>query len=114
MAARTVDAETHDAAKAMIRAAYNDGLVSAYTWKTWENFKKLLSGKRRRSNKRDRVLQIDEYLRLMEHLSSHLKPLIATALYIPGHVKASWYLRGAAILPLLVLPGIGSILKHEP
>ena len=81
MAARTVDAETHDAAKAMVRAAYNDGLVSAHTWKTWENFKKLLSGKRRRSNKRDRVLQIDEYLRLMEHLSSHLKPLIATALY---------------------------------
>ena len=78
---RTIDAETHDAAKTMVRAAWLDNKISKKTWTTWELFKKLLSGKNRRSNARSRVLEIGEYCRLTDHLSKHLVPLVATALY---------------------------------
>jgi integrase len=81
LADRTIDAETHDSAKAMIRAAWQDGQISTKTWKAWEQFKKLLSGKNRRSNKRERVLEIEEYYRLLEHLPRHLKPLIEIAMF---------------------------------
>ena len=78
----TTDHETHSAAKAAIKAAWFDNEVSAETWKTWQNFKKLISGKKaRKQYARSRVLEIEEYCRLIPHLPRHLKVLVDVALF---------------------------------
>ena len=78
----TTDHETHSAAKAAIKAAWFDNEVSAETWKTWQNFKKLISGKKaRKQYARSRVLAIEEYCRLVPHLPRHLKALIEVDLF---------------------------------
>jgi integrase len=77
----TTDHETHSAAKAAIKAAWFDNEVSAETWKTWQSFKKLISGRKaRRQYVRTRVLTISEYCRLTPHLPPHLKALVHVAL----------------------------------
>jgi len=81
-AASTTDHETHSAAKAAIKAAWFDNEVSAETWKTWQNFKKLISGKKaRKKYARSRVLEIEEYCKLIAHLPRHLKALLDVDLF---------------------------------
>ena len=78
----TTDHETHSAAKAAIKAAWYDNEVSAETWKSWQNFKKLISGKKaRKQYARTRVLEIEEHCRLIDHLPLHLKALVDVALF---------------------------------
>jgi integrase len=78
----TTDHETHSAAKAAVKAAWFDNEVSAETWKTWQNFKKLISGKKaRRQYARSRVLEVEEYCRLVAHLPRHLKALVDVDLF---------------------------------
>jgi integrase len=78
----TTDHETHSAAKAAIKAAWFDNELSAETWKTWQNFKKLISGKKaRKQYARSRVLEIEEYNRLIPHLPRHLAVLVELALF---------------------------------
>ena len=78
----TADHETHSAAKAAIKAAWFDNEISAETWKTWQNFKKLISGKRaRKQYARKRVLEVEEYCRLILCLLPHQKNLVDVSLF---------------------------------
>ena len=78
----TTDHETHSAAKAAVKAAWFDNEISAETWKTWQNFKKLISGKKaRKQYARSRVLEIEEYCRLIPHSPYHLAVLVGVALF---------------------------------
>jgi integrase len=78
----TTDHETHSAAKAAMRAIWQDNEITAETWKTWENFKKLISGKKAiKQYARSRVLEIEEHCRLIAHLPRHLKALVDVALF---------------------------------
>ena len=78
----TTDHESHSAAKAAVKALWQDGEISLATWRTWENFKKLIRGKKaKKKYARNRVLEIEEYCRLIPHLPQHLKELIEVALY---------------------------------
>jgi len=78
----TTDHETHSAAKAAVKAAWYDNEVSAETWKSWQNFKKLISGKKaRKQYARSRVLEIEEYCRLSTALPRHLRILIDVNLF---------------------------------
>jgi integrase len=78
----TTDHETHSAAKAAIKALYQDGEIGLETWRTWENFKKLVRGKKaKKQYARTRVLEVEEYCRLAPHLSRHLKYLVDVALF---------------------------------
>ena len=78
----TTDHETHSAAKAAVKAAWYDNEVSAETWKSWQNFKKLISGKKaRKQYARSRVLEIEEYCKLASHLPRHLKALVDVNLF---------------------------------
>lgn len=78
----TTDHETHSAAKAAMRAIWLDNEITAVTWKTWENFKKLISGKKaKKKYARDRVLEIEEYCQLRPHLPHHLQVLVDINLF---------------------------------
>jgi integrase len=78
----TTDHETHSAAKAAMRAVWLDNEITAETWKTWENFKKLISGKKaKRKYARDRVLEVEEYCQLRPHLPYHLQVLTDVNLF---------------------------------
>ncbi|MEE9120707.1 MAG: site-specific integrase [Syntrophobacteria bacterium] len=78
----TTDHETHSAAKAAMRAIWLDNEITAETWKTWENFKKLISGKKaQKKYARNRVLETEEYCRLNTHLPYHLKVLLDINLF---------------------------------
>ena len=78
----TTDHETHSAAKAAIKAAWHDNEIGVETWKTWENFKKLVRGRKaRRKYVRTRVLEIEEYCRLAPHLLPHQKNLVDVSLF---------------------------------
>ena len=78
----TTDHESHSAGKAAVKALYQDGEISLETWRTWEQFKKLISGRKaRKKYARTRVLEIEEYCRLAPHLPRHLKELVDVALF---------------------------------
>jgi integrase len=78
----TTDHETHSAAKASVKAAWHDNEIGVETWKTWENFKKLVRGRKaRRKYVRTRVLEIEEYCRLALHLLPHQKNLVDVSLF---------------------------------
>jgi integrase len=78
----TTDHESHSAAKAAIKALYQDGEIGLETWRTWENFKKLIRGKKaKKKYARKRVLELEEYCRLDPHLPRHLKDLVEFALF---------------------------------
>ena len=78
----TTDHETHSAAEAAVKAAWFDNEVSAGTWKSWQNFKKLISGRKaRKQYARHRVLEIEEYCRLTPCLLSHQKNLVDVSLF---------------------------------
>jgi hypothetical protein len=62
----------------MISKAFDNDLITGDTLKTFKRIQRLLKGN---TNARDRVLSLDEYHRLMDHLSAHLKPIIATAFF---------------------------------
>ena len=65
-----------------MRAIWQDNEITAETWKTWENFKKLISGKKAiKQYARSRVLEIEEHCRLIAHLPRHLKALVDVALF---------------------------------
>jgi integrase len=73
----TVDQEIA-AARNMINKAFDNDLVGGDTLKTFKKVKKLL---RRNANARDKILPLDQFLRLLEYLPQHAKTIIATAFY---------------------------------
>jgi len=77
MADGTIDKEI-GTVQTMVRKAFFNDLVSGDTLKIFERVEDLLKVG---ANARDRTLSLDEYHGLMNHLSGHLKPIIATALY---------------------------------
>jgi len=78
----TTDHETHSAAKAAVKAAWQDNEISAETWRTWESFKQLIRGRKaRRKYVRTRVLEIEEYCRLTPRLLPHQKNLVDVSLF---------------------------------
>lgn len=62
----------------MARKAFFNDLIGGDTLKIFERVDNLLKGS---ANARDRILSLDEYHELMDHLPVHLKPVIATAFY---------------------------------
>jgi integrase len=73
----TIDKELTMVQTMVNKAFYND-LVSGDTLKTFKRLKRLLTGKR---NARDRILSLDEFHALMDHLPFHSKNIVATAFY---------------------------------
>ena len=65
-------------AKAMVNKAFDNDIVGGDTLKTFKRIKKML---RKNANRRTRILSLDEYDRLIEHLPAYLKPIIATGFY---------------------------------
>jgi integrase len=67
------------AAKTIINAAYEEGnKVSADTVQTFKKVPKLL---RKGSNKRNKVLTVDEFDRLIKHVPKHTLAILSTAFY---------------------------------
>jgi len=73
----TVDQEIGKV-KAMIFKAFDNDLVGGDTLKSFKRVKKLLKGN---SNARDKILSKDQFNKLLEHSSRHLKGILATAYY---------------------------------
>jgi integrase len=69
------------AAKTVVNAAFDDGRVSEKVFRTFRKIKKHLRGKRRHANARGRILSRAEYLKLIDALPAHLRPVIATAFF---------------------------------
>ncbi|HVO83181.1 MAG TPA: site-specific integrase [Syntrophobacteria bacterium] len=74
---RTVDYYMGEARR-MVKVAFDNNKVSARTWRTFANVKKLLGAG---ENVRRRVFELDEYLSLYPHLSARLRPLFDLALF---------------------------------
>jgi integrase len=77
MADATVDQEI-SSAKTMIFKAFDNGLISGDTLKTFKVVKKLLKSN---ANARDRVLSKAEFETLLNKASKHLKPILLTGYY---------------------------------
>ncbi len=73
----TVDQEL-GAARTAIKKAFENDLLSGEPLKVFQKVKKLLKPK---ANKRDRIIEPDEFRALVAASSLHLKPIIATAYY---------------------------------
>ena len=73
----TIDREL-SAAKTMIIKAFDNGIVSGDTLKTFKVVKKLLKAN---SNARDRVLSPEEFQNLLENSPGYLRPILLTAYY---------------------------------
>jgi len=73
----TIDQET-GAAKTMIMKAFNNRKIDGEPLRVFKAVKKLLKGN---ANARDRILSKDEFERLMDNASPHLKPIIAMGYY---------------------------------
>ena len=73
----TIDKEI-STAQTMVRKAFFNDLIGGNTLKIFERVDNLLRGS---ENARERILSLDEYHRLMDHLPAHLKPVVATAFY---------------------------------
>jgi integrase len=73
----TIDKEI-GTVQTMVRKAFFNDQVSGDTLKIFERVENLVRGN---ANARDRILSLDEYHMLMNHLPGHLKPVIATAFY---------------------------------
>lgn len=74
----TIDQEI-GSAKTVINRAFDDDLVGGDTLKKFKKAKKYLTGKKRNSNARQRVLTPLESLKLLEKAPPHLKPILWTA-----------------------------------
>ena len=72
-----VDQEVGAAKRVVKKAFYND-LVGGDTLKTFERVEKLL---KRNANVRDKILPLDQFNRLMDHLPQHTKAILATGFY---------------------------------
>ena len=66
------------AAKTVVFKAFDNDLVSGETVKAFKRVQKLLKPN---SNARDRILDLEEFNRLVEHSSGHMKDILATAFY---------------------------------
>ena len=66
------------AAKTVIYEAFNDKKVSSDTVMTFKSVKKLL---KRNSNRRDRVLTVEEFDNLLQYVPKHTLAILATAFY---------------------------------
>ena len=66
------------AARTMINKAFDNDIVGGDTLKAFKKVKKLLKPN---ANARDRILSLDEFERLMQHLPRHAKAIIATGFY---------------------------------
>ena len=66
------------AARRMITKAWENDMVSGDTLKPFKRLEKML---KKNSNKRDRVLSVDEFNRLMDALPYHAKNIVAAAFY---------------------------------
>jgi integrase len=75
LADATVDMEI-TAAKSVIRKAFDNDMVSGKVFKTFGNVRKIL---KIGSNKRDRVLTVDEADNLIANAPSYLKPILICA-----------------------------------
>ena len=64
--------------QAMINKGFDNDKVGGGTLKAFRRVKKLLKP---RSNIRDRILSLDEFHGLIDHLPGHLKPIVATGFY---------------------------------
>lgn len=73
----TIDQEI-SSAKTMVFKAFDNGLISGDTLKTFKAVKKLLKVN---SNARDRVLSKAEFEKLLSKASEHLKPILLTGYY---------------------------------
>jgi integrase len=71
----TIDQEI-SAAKVIVNKAFLDDKVGGNVLKNFKSVKKYLTGARRNSNQRTRVLSPLEFLRLEESASLHLKPIL--------------------------------------
>ncbi|MFV9690748.1 MAG: site-specific integrase [Desulfobacteria bacterium] len=74
----TIDKEV-STVKSTVRKAFHNDLVSGNTLKVFERVENLQ--KTKKMNARTRVLSLNEYIGLMEHLPLHLKPVVDTAFY---------------------------------
>ena len=74
----TIDKEV-STVKSTVRKAFHNDLVSGNTLKVFERVENLQ--KTKKMNARTRVLSLNEYRGLMEHLPLHLKPVVDTAFY---------------------------------
>lgn len=77
MADATVDQEIADA-KTVVIKAFNNDLVGGDTLKAFRNVGKLLKGN---ANARDRILSPEEFDRLINNASQHLRPILAMGYY---------------------------------
>jgi hypothetical protein len=57
----------------MINKAFDNDLVSGDTLRTYKKVKKVL---KRNSNKRDKILSLDQFNALIRHLPSHTKAIL--------------------------------------
>jgi integrase len=73
----TVDQEMA-AVRNMINKAFDNDLVGGDTLKTFKRVKKLLRGT---ANARDKIIPLDQFHRVMNHLPWHAKTIFATAFY---------------------------------
>jgi hypothetical protein len=73
----TIDQEI-DSAKTVVNKTFDDDLVGGDTLKKFKKAKKYLTGKRRNSNAMERVLTPAEFLNLVGHAPTHLKPILWT------------------------------------
>jgi len=73
----TIDQET-GAARTAVRKAFNDGMISGDTLRTFQSAGKLLKGN---ANARDRVISQTEFEDLMANSPAHFRPIFATAYY---------------------------------
>lgn len=73
----TIDQEI-SAAKVVINKAFLDDKVGGEVLKRFKSVKKYLTGERRNSNQRKRVLLPQEYARLESSAPPHLKPILRT------------------------------------
>jgi len=77
LADATIDQET-GTAKTMIFKAFDNDMVSGDTLKSFKVVKKLL---KRNANARDKVLTQEQFQRLLEYSSRHLKGILGTGYY---------------------------------
>jgi integrase len=76
----TIDQEI-GAAKTVVNKAFLDSIVDDNTFKNFKSVKKFLTGKRKNSNRRDRVLSHKEFLKILYALPLHSRGIFHTAYY---------------------------------
>jgi len=74
----TIDMEISIARNTVLYAAFDDKKIGGHVLETFRQVKKLLKPS---ANARDRILNPDEYQKLMAFLPVHMKPVLAIAFY---------------------------------